>query len=63
MASKYLQIIIEENFPILKKEMPINIKTKQNKTKLQNSKKIGPEEKFLLPHNSQNTKCKKRRNI
>jgi hypothetical protein len=30
---------------------------------LQNSKEIGPEKKFLLSHNNQNTKCTEQRNI
>jgi hypothetical protein len=51
--------IIEENFPNLKKEMPMNIQRC-----LQNSKSIGLEKKFFLSHNSQNTKCtKQRKNI
>jgi hypothetical protein len=40
--------IIEENFPNLKKEMPMNI---------QEAYRTGPEKKFLLSHNNQNTNC------
>ena len=51
--------IIEENFPNLKKEMSMNI---QEAYRTPNS--FGPEKKFLLSHNNQNTKCtKQRKNI
>jgi hypothetical protein len=46
--------IIEENFPNLKKEMPMNI---QEAYRTQNS--LESEKKFLLSHNNQNTKCTK----
>ena len=50
--------IIEENFPKLKKEIPMN---KQETYKLQI---VGPEKEFLLSHNNQNNKCtKQRKNI
>jgi hypothetical protein len=44
--------IIEENFPNLKKEMPMNV---------QNSKSTGPEKRFFPSHNNHNTKCTKQR--
>ena len=49
--------IIEENFPNLKKEMPINI---QEGYRTLNRL----DQKLLLSHNNQNTKCtKQRKNI
>ena len=48
--------IVEENFPNLKKEMSLNI---QEAYRTPNS--FGPEKKFLLSHNNQNTKCTKQR--
>jgi hypothetical protein len=46
--------ILEENFPNLKKEMPMSI---------QEAYRI-PEKKFVPTHNNQNTKCtKQRKNI
>jgi hypothetical protein len=51
--------IVEENFPNLKKEMSMNI---QEAYRTPNS--FGPEKKFFLSHNNQNTKCtKQRKNI
>jgi hypothetical protein len=47
--------IIEENFPNLKKEIDAHEHTRS----LQNSKKTGPEKKFLSTHNNQNNKCTK----
>jgi hypothetical protein len=50
--------VIEENFPSLKKEMPMNI---QGAYRTPNSLE---KKKFLLSHNNQNTKCtKQRKNI
>ena len=46
--------IIEEDFPNLKKEMPMNIQEAYK-----NSKKTGSEKKFLPTHNNQNKKCTK----
>ena len=48
--------IIEENFPNLKKEMPININRFFWFT-------IEPENKFFLSHNNQNTQCTKQRGM
>ena len=45
--------IIEENFPNLKKEMPMNI---QKPTELQMD---WTRKKLLLTHNTQNNKCTK----
>jgi hypothetical protein len=51
--------IIEENFPNLKKEMPMNIQ-EAYRTPI----RFGTEKKFLPSHNNQNTKCtKQRKNI
>ena len=51
--------IIEENFPNLKKEMPMNI---QEAYRTPN--RLDQKKKFLLSHNNQNTKCtKQRKNI
>ena len=47
--------IIEENFPNIKKEMPMNIQ------KAYRTKEFRPEKKFPLSHNNQNTKCTKQR--
>jgi hypothetical protein len=46
--------IIEENFPKLKKEMPINIQEAYR-----TPKKAGPERRVLLTHNNQNNKYTK----
>jgi hypothetical protein len=51
--------IIEENFPNLKRSL-----SHKHKRSLQNTKQIGPEKKFLLLHNNQNTKwTEQRKNI
>ena len=51
--------IIEENFPNLKKEMPMDI---QEAYRTPNS--LDQKKKFLLLHNNKNTKCtKQRKNI
>jgi hypothetical protein len=49
-----LNKIKEENFPNLKKEMPMNIQ-EAYRTK----KKKEPEKKFLQTHSNQNNKCTK----
>ena len=41
---------MEENFPNLKREMPTHEYTKS----LQNSKQTGPQQNYLLSHNTQN---------
>jgi hypothetical protein len=45
--------IIEENFPNLKKDMPMNIQAYRTPNRLDQKKK------FLLTHNNQNNKCTK----
>jgi hypothetical protein len=45
--------VLEENFPNLKKEMPMNIQEAY-------SNQTGPEKKFPS-HNNQNTKCTNQR--
>ena len=50
---------MEENFPNLKREMPMNIQEAYR-----TPKQTGPEQKYFLSHNNQNTKCtKQRKNI
>jgi len=46
--------IIAENFPNLKKEMPMNIQEAYR-----TSNRLNQKRKFLPSHNSQNTKCTK----
>ena len=50
MARKYLQQIIEENFPKIKKEIVMNVQETLN------TKQIGPEKKILPSNNNQSTK-------
>ena len=50
MARKYLQQIIEENFPKIKKEIVMNVQETHN------TKQIGPEKKILPSNNNQSTK-------
>jgi hypothetical protein len=44
----------EENFPNLKKDLPMNIQEAYR-----TPSRLDPEKKFLLTHNNQNNKCTK----
>jgi hypothetical protein len=62
--------ILEENFPNLKKELPMNSQEayrtpnsldQKKKIKIKKIKKRKEKKKFFPSHNNQNTKCTKQR--